>query len=342
MPDGEGPRLSLGDLISAVPYVAQRDLAGLFTAFVWRGTSFTMVTGAFPGFREAGGGARVVAGLIAGECPGADSADLACFSPPGQQAAAALAQALPEAAAAAGFSVGDVVRVEGDRFWSLLRESPPEGQRVPDIAAVAAKLTEWHVAARYGPVRQAAAGADRYAAAVRECFPDLRLGADGPAAEDFRRIAEAGIEAVADAVQRYREGGEIRDRAVLARVSVALRNAWTLSDAWARMEPGCCRDHRRLWTAVAGAAVPGYADGPCGLASFTALQAGDVPGARDAARRALAGPGAGAGRQLAARVDILLDAGLTRWQEPPCTCEEVAGRYRRLLGELGAGPGPGS
>lgn len=201
-----------------------------------------------------------------------------------------------------GVSVGEVLRAEAGRYWSLLCDSPEccpaEGRPYdpgshpaaaamteaghgahPDRAALARTLLPLPGTAEQ--VRQATNAArlmlsELVAQGLADGDPDPRL-----------RVARAGRTAVQHAIKLYRAGSSIASSEQLAWLAVLLADLRVRDDAWARMDLRHIDEHRRLWTDVLRAAATEYVPAPACLLAFTAWQAGSGALAACAVDRAL-------------------------------------------------------
>jgi hypothetical protein len=260
-----------------------------------------------------------------------------------------VAQALLAAARPAGIGIGDILRVEGRRYWSYLCTveacCPAAGTpfAADSQAAFALARAGGHVladraavAARVAPLggiaaesmRQATRRAERHShqllARVRK---SSRLGAAR------RMIASEGLNAVGSMIGTYRSGGRYATDYQLAWITVALRDLRVRDDAWARMDPDHADAHRRLWTDLTRRAQPGYVAAPASLLAFVAWQSGDGALANVALDRALADDPQYSMAQLLRQV-------ITAGTPPslarlPMTPEEVAASYDDAEDELG-------
>jgi hypothetical protein len=198
---------------------------------------------------------------------------------------------------AAGMDVRDVLRVTDGRYWSYLCESPRccPADGIPfdptTRAVTAAAVVNGHVALpsraalrrRLAPVegltregmRRATERADRR-------LVDLIESAGADPAGALRR---AGHIAVAAAVARQRDGGQLDDDEV-AWLTVVLVNLPVRDDAWAAIDADPAL-HVRLWTEVLRRADPELCTVPAALLAFAAWQAGDGVIAGLAVERAL-------------------------------------------------------
>jgi hypothetical protein len=251
-----------------------------------------------------------------------------------------VAEALRAAAGPAGIRVGDILRVQGRRYWSYLCADegccPAEGilfaadrpaafalagpgEVLADRAAVAARV------APLGGIdaesmRQATRRAERH---VRQLLARVRKSGRLGAARQM--IAAEGLNAVGSMIGTYRSGGRFASDYQVAWLTVALRDLRVRDDAWARMDPEHADAHQRLWTDVTRRAQPGYVAAPASLLAFVAWQAGDGALANVALDRALADEPRYSMAQLLRQV-------ITAGTPPslarlPMTPEEVAASY---------------
>src|ERR1700728_4164279 len=101
------------------------------------------------------------------------------------------------------------------------------------------------------------------------------------------------------------------------------------------MDPEHNEAHRRLWTAVARLAQPGYVAAPAALLAFTAWQSGNGALANIALDRALADqPGYSMARLLRRALDSGAPPSMARL---PMTPEEVAASYDAQEAEAESG-----
>jgi hypothetical protein len=260
-----------------------------------------------------------------------------------------VAQALLIAAGPAGIDIGDILRVEGRRYWSYLCTEqsccPAAGTpfAADSQAAFALARAGGHVladraavAARVAPLggidaesmRQATQRAERH---VRQLLARVRKSSRLGAAR--RMIATEGLNAVGSMIRTYRSGGRYATDYQLAWITVALRDLRVRDDAWARMDPDHADAHRRLWTDLTRRAQPGYVAAPASLLAFVAWQSGDGALANVALDRALAD-------EPEYSMALLLRQVITAGTPPslarlPMTPEEVAASYDDAEDELG-------
>jgi hypothetical protein len=260
-----------------------------------------------------------------------------------------VAQALLAAAGPAGIGIGDILRVEGRRYWSYLCTveacCPAAGTpfAADSRAAFALARAGGHVladraavAARVAPLggieaesmRQATRRAQRQ---VRQLLARVRKSSRLGAAR--RMIASEGLNAVGSMIGTYRAGGRYATDYQLAWITVALRDLRVRDDAWARMDPEHADAHRRLWIDLTRRAQPGYVAAPASLLAFVAWQSGDGALANVALDRALADDPQYSMAQLLRQV-------ITAGTPPslarlPMTPEEVAASYDDAEDELG-------
>jgi hypothetical protein len=254
-----------------------------------------------------------------------------------------LADALRGHAALVGFRLIEVLRAHDGRYWSYLCTDPeccpPEG--VPydvaghpvtaafSAAGMPAPLATREelaatVAALDGEAGDSMLQATRHA---QERIAQLYAGADGPGdvAAARRLIATAGLDAVRDAIDTYRAGGEFSSDADAAWLSVALRELRIRDDAWARMDPDHAEAHLRLWTDLTRRARPGYVAAPASLLAFVAWQRGNGALANVALDRAQADD---ADYSMASLLREVIDAGVSpRMARLPMTPDDVAASY---------------
>jgi hypothetical protein len=219
-------------------------------------------------------------------------------------AVAPVAEALRARAAEAGIALTEVLRAEGDRYWSYVcsnpRCCPPEGTPFdladhPVARAFAASgrrvlASRQALAATIAPADGAQAAAMRSATRKTERQVAARVGRMAPVRRRIARrrlVAAVGQPMIADAIGRYRAGDAIGPESA-AWLTVALRELRVRDDAWARMLPEYNAAHTRLWADLTRLAQPGYAAAPASLLAFVAWQAGDGALANVALDRALA------------------------------------------------------
>jgi Domain of unknown function (DUF4192) len=251
-----------------------------------------------------------------------------------------VADALRAAAHEAPITLRDLLRVEGQRYWSYLCQDPgccpPEGIGFdgpdhPNARALAAAGMPAH------PDRESLAGsiapvAGREAESMRKAHQralrraqDLITGARSP--DRLRPLVEAGRAAVRDAIARYQGGGEITDQDQLAWLILTIADLRVRDDAWARMDPAHRDAHQRLWTSVTRRAPESLVPAPASLLAFTAWQSGDGALANIAVERALA---ADPDYSMAHLIGQALEAGLPpSAARLPMTPEEVEASYAR-------------
>ena len=251
-----------------------------------------------------------------------------------------LADAIREAIPRSGLELRDVLRVEGNRYWSYLCQNPSccppagvpfdteghpasaaltvgSGQQIlasrDDLAATIAPVT--------GPVAKAMGRETIRAQRIAARLVARAASNDGSA----RPVIQHGLKAVQAAITSYRDGGTIELTSQLAWLSVALTSLWVRDDAWARMDPCHARAHERLWTDLTRHAQPGYVAAPACLLAFTSWQNGDGALANLALDRALADT---PGYSMALLLRDTIDAGAPpSLAVLPMTPEEVAASY---------------
>jgi Domain of unknown function (DUF4192) len=264
-----------------------------------------------------------------------------------------VAGALRAAAPAAGLEMPEILRVQGKRYWS----SPGAGYG--DLAEGTPFSTASHLAAARLTAEGARvlAGRDELAAGVaalggkegesmdratRRAEQHAALlitpAADsGQKAPSRRRLADAGLGAVAQVIGRYRRSGRPVTGQEAAWLTVVLRDLRVRDDAWARMDPAHQAAHQRLWTDLTRRARPGYVPAPASLLAFIAWQSGNGALANVALDRALAD-------DPQYSMALLLRQVITSGAPPSLarlamTPEEVAASYGEEEDEAGNDPG---
>jgi hypothetical protein len=263
-----------------------------------------------------------------------------------------VAGALRAAAPPAGLEMQEILRVQDKRYWSCpgtgpggLAEGTPfstashlataaltaDGARVlagrDDLAAAVAPLGGEAGEAMNRATRQAEQRAARL----------ITQAADsGRKAPARRLVADAGLDAVATAIGRYRRSGRPVTGQEAAWLTVVLRDLRIRDDAWARMDPAYQAAHQRLWTDVTRRARPGYVPAPASLLAFIAWQSGNGALANVALDRALAD-------DPQYSMAMLLRQVITSGAPPslarlPMTPEEVAASYGEEEDEAGNDP----
>lgn len=261
-----------------------------------------------------------------------------------------VAEALRDLAPRAGITMTELLRVEGQRFWSYVCADPsccpPEGTAfdVTDHPAGRAMAAEGarvlasreELAASVRPVtgdaadrmRKATQQAEEHVAASVE-----RVARSGRKAAVRRLIAAIGLPAVTEAISRYRDGGRLELEEV-AWLTVMLRDLRVRDDAWARMRPEHREAHLRLWTDLTQLARPGYVRAPASLLAFVAWQIGNGALANVALDRALADDPY---YSMAVLLRQVIDSGAPpSLARLPMTPDDVAASYDTLEANLGA------
>lgn len=260
-----------------------------------------------------------------------------------------VAGALQNAAPRAGLEMRQILRVQDNRYWSCTGtgdDDPAEGTpfaaaRHPAAALLAAEGAQVlagrdelaaTVAALSGEEGETMDRATRRAEqrAARLITPAADSAGTGPGR---RRLASAGLDAVAEVIGRYRHGGRPVTAQEAAWLTVTLRDLRVRDDAWARMDPAHRSAHQRLWTDLTCRARPGYVPGPASLLAFVAWQSGNGALANIALDRALAD-------DPCYSMALLLRQVITSGAPPslarlPMTPEEVAASYEEQEGEAG-------
>ena len=252
-----------------------------------------------------------------------------------------VAAALRERAAEAGITLTELLRAEGQRYWSYVCADPaccpPEGTAYditghPAARALAAAGGQVlagrdELSASLAPAGGQIGAAMRRATAkahaqVARCV--ARLDRAGLRVTAARLTGTLGQVAVRDAIRRYRDGEQVGTEHA-AWLTVALRQLRVRDDAWARMEPEHRNAHLRLWTDLTRLARPGYVAAPAALLAFCAWQAGDGALANVALDRAL---NDNPGYSMALLLREALDSGAPpAMARLPMTPEEVAAAY---------------
>ncbi len=250
--------------------------------------------------------------------------------------------ALRAAADSARLTLREVLRAEGDRYWSYLCQEPaccpPEGVPYDPMAHPAAAALVAAGLAAYpdreslvqtlAPVKGAAAESMRSATERALTRVAALIGAQRKSAQGsdlLRLVVEDGRRAVSEAVRIYRDGGQLATDDQIAWLSVTLADLRVRDDAWARMDPEYHEAHRQLWTDVVRRACPQYVPAPASLLAFAAWQAGEGTLANIAIQRAL---GSDPDYSMALLLGDLLDAGVPPSEARlPMTPEEVAESY---------------
>jgi hypothetical protein len=256
-----------------------------------------------------------------------------------------VADAFRDRAAQAGVRLTELLRAENGRYWSYLCTDPgccpPDGTPFdagdhPAATALASAGTpvlscRAELAATVAPVEGEAAESMRHATRRAEDHADrllARVARSGRRASARRLIAVAGLEAVAEAISRYRRGGEFGSDNDAAWLTVVLRDLRVRDDAWSRMDPWHREAHLRLWTDLTRRARPGYVPAPASLLAFVAWQSGNGALANVALDRALAdNPRYSMAMLLRQVIDSGAPPSMARL---PMTPEEVAASYDEL------------
>ena len=256
-------------------------------------------------------------------------------------AIAPVADALRTRAAEAGIELTEVLRAEGDRYWSYVCSNPsccpPEGTPFdlaghPIARAFAASgrrvlASRQELAAMIAPADGDQATAMRLATRKVERQLTARVGQPTRVSQRIARrrlVAAVGQPMTVDAIRRYRAGDALGPE-LAAWLTVALRELRVRDDAWARMLPEYNAEHTRLWTDLTRLAQPGYVAAPASLLAFVAWQAGDGALANVALDRALTDNGRYSMARLLRRA---LDSGAPpSVARLPMSPDEVAANY---------------
>ncbi len=211
------------------------------------------------------------------------------------------ARATAAAVVAEGLELLDVLRTDGDRYWSLTctdeRCCPSTGTPYDPLATtVRAQATlagrvvapdRGSLARRYAPVAGAARGPAREAQRRAEDEAVAVLGLRGPdqlrrpTGRLVERAAPVGVPRVDATLERLLTVGDAHAIAsAVTDAHAATLAVWCsmvpLRDlAWSRMTREDAADHLALWTAVAQRVVPPYEPAVLGLAAFAAWLSGD-------------------------------------------------------------------
>jgi hypothetical protein len=219
------------------------------------------------------------------------------------QAVAGYATAIRQAAAGAGITMTELLRVHDQRWWSYgclapsccpadgtpLSPSPDPAIAGPLEAAGCRVLPSRDaVAAAITPVTGADALAARLAArrAEERAGRLARLPGRPGRVATRRPIDISGIRAVLAAIRIYRGGGGIASADEVAWLARVLCEPDVRDAAWLAMDPGQRDAHQRLWACVTRLAQPGCVAAPACLLALAAWQSGNGPLARLALDRA--------------------------------------------------------
>ena len=251
--------------------------------------------------------------------------------------------AIRRRAADVGFEFSEVLRAEGGRYWSYLCTEPsccsPDGEpydvaghpvtaAFAEAGALPVLASREELASLVAPL-DGPEGEAMFQATLRAEDRSARLiaqtASSGRKGSARRLIRTAGLDAVREAIDAYRAGGEFSSDADAAWLLVTLQDLRVRDDAWSRMDPECMKDHLRLWTDLTRRARPGYVTAPASLLAFVAWQLGNGALANVALDRAQADdPGYTMARLLREVIDSGAPPQLARL---PMTPEEVAASY---------------
>jgi Domain of unknown function (DUF4192) len=254
-----------------------------------------------------------------------------------------VADAVRRHAADVGFRLSELLRAEDGRYWSYLCTEPgccsPDGvpynvashpvtSAFADAGAPPVLASREELAALVAPL-DGPQGEAMLQATLRATERSGRLVAQaassGGKGAARRLIASAGLDAVREAIDTYRAGGELSADDDAAWLSVVLRDLRIRDDAWSRMDPEHMEAHRRLWTDLTRRARPGFVAPPASLLAFVAWQCGNGALANVSLDRAQADdPGYSMARLLREVIDSGAPPRLARL---PMTPEEVADSY---------------
>jgi hypothetical protein len=258
---------------------------------------------------------------------------------------APLADEFRRATAVYGLALGEILRVQDQRYWSYLCAKPdccpPEGTPFDLLAdpAWATMSGAGHpvlssrddlaktVAALDGAAGEATRRATQRAEAKASTLI-ARVTRTGRRGQARRLIAAAGISSVAAALATYRRGQRITNADQMAWLTIVLRDLRVRDDAWARMDPKYREPYGRMWTDVTRAARPGYVAAPACLLAFAAWQDGNGALANVALDRAIADQ---PGYTMAELLRQVIDGGVPpSAARLPMTPEEVAASYDEI------------
>ena len=193
-------------------------------------------------------------------------------------------------------------------------EGPVLGSRDELVASVA------RVDGKRATMRRATARAGQRAAELR-----ARPAPTGHGISTRSEIVLAGLEAVAQAIARYRRGGQLSAGNDAAWLTLVLREPQVRDDAWSRMLPEHRAAHLRLWRDLTRLAQPGYVAAPASLLALVAWQSGNGALANVALDRALADDPI---YQMAMLLRQVIDSGAPPAKGgPPMTPEDVVTHY---------------
>jgi hypothetical protein len=175
--------------------------------------------------------------------------------------------------------VSDLLRVEGDHYWSYVR-----GDDYPDQGKILNPDNE--VAASLGELGFTGSGsrADLVASIAftpTEAMADAIEEAMEAAVEIYHEDVEAALGRwrgiMERAVELYRGGGTLSDPRALADLALAVSDIRVRDLAWAMMDLAWKQEHRRLWTDLLRNVDALLAPAPGCLLAIVAMQLGDGP-----------------------------------------------------------------
>jgi Domain of unknown function (DUF4192) len=254
-----------------------------------------------------------------------------------------VADAIRAHASDLGFQLTEVLRAEDGRYWSYLCTEPsccsPDGEPydvsghpvttafvaagAPPVLASREELAA-SVAPLTGEAGQSMLAATRRAEQQADRMVE-QAASSGCRGSARRLIASMGVDAVREAIDRYRAGGEFGSDEDPAWISVVLRDLRVRDDAWARMDPEFTDAHLRLWTDLTRRARPGLVAPVASLLAFVAWQSGNGALANVALDRAQSD---NVGYTMARLLREVVDSGVPpRMARLPMTPEEVAASY---------------
>jgi hypothetical protein len=251
----------------------------------------------------------------------------------------------------AGLRPRELMRVESGRYWSYICRNPAccpadgvafdVGAHPAAAAMIVAGMAAYPDRAALARTLAPASGpaADSMNLATKRALrraAGLVAGAERQRPGDHTRLLVAeGRRAVTDAIQIYRNGGQVSADDSIAWLSVILAQLPVRDDAWARMDPEHHQAHLRLWSDVVRRACSRYVPAPASLLAFTAWQAGDGALANIALDRALASDPS---YSMALLLRDIMDAGVPpSAARMPMTPDQVAASY--AVADAAAAPG---
>jgi hypothetical protein len=232
----------------------------------------------------------------------------------------------------------EILRAADGRYWSYLCTEPgccpaegtPFDPGEPVAAALAAEgpvlssrdelaASVARIEGGRATMRRATDRAEQRAAELR-----ARPAPTGQGTSAHSEIVLVSLDAVAQAIDRYRRGGQLSAGNDAAWLTLVLRDSQVRDDAWSRMLPEHCEAHLRLWQDLTRLARPGYVAAPASLLALVAWQSGNGALANVALDRALADDPT---YRIAELLRQVIGSGAPTRARPPMTPEEVAAHY---------------